>query len=133
MTIEKQAQLLCRVNAIINWTLSIRGIIDPVGIAVMFGGGPPNYPFIVRLWTGFVFMFGCMFWETGQDVRRKSALFKYNWIEKSITAAAVTIGYGAGQVPTLLMVVIILTNYIWIPVILYYDVAVRRRLRDSAV
>ncbi len=129
MTIDKQAQWLCRANAIINWTLSIRGILAPVGMAATFGIFP-DYPFVFRLWSGFVFMFGCMFWETGRDVRAKSILFKYNWIEKSVTALAVTIGYFMGDVPVRLMLLIILTNWLWIPAVIYYDFAVRRLIRN---
>lgn len=128
-SIERQASWLFRINAMINWIVSIRGILDPIGMASAFGGPVPNYPFIVRLWMGFVFMFGCMFWETSRDVRGKHALMKYNWIEKSLTAAAVTLGYLADTAPPRLMVLIVLTNWLWIPFILYYDLAVRRSLR----
>lgn len=132
MTLERQAQLLCRVNAVINWTLSPRGIVDPVGMAMAFGGVAPNYPFVIRLWSGFVFMFGCMFWETGRNVRLKSALFKYNWIEKSITGLAVTLGYFAGEAPSRLMLMIVMTNWLWIPAIVFYDFSLRRAVRNEA-
>jgi hypothetical protein len=129
VTVERQAQLLCRINAIINWTLAPRGIVSPAAMAAAFGGMPPNYPFVIRLWSAFVFMFGCMFWETGRDVRAKAALLKYNWIEKSITALAVTLGYVAGEAPPRLMLLIVLTNWLWIPAIVYYDFALRRTIR----
>jgi hypothetical protein len=132
MTLERQAQLLCRINAIINWTVSPRGILNPVGMATAFGGGAPNYPFVIRLWSAFIFMFGCMFWETSRNVRAKSALFKYNWIEKSITGLAVTLGYFAGEAPPRLMFLIVLTNWLWIPAIIFYDLAVRRAVRNAA-
>jgi len=50
-------------------------------------------------WQGFVFMFGCLFWEASRDVRGKVALLKYNWIEKTITATAITVGYFSGDIP----------------------------------
>jgi hypothetical protein len=125
MTLERKITWLFGANAVINWTLSVRGIVDPVGIAAMFGATPPNYPFVIRLWQGFVFMFGWMFWEVSRDPRRKAALIKYNWIEKTITALAVTAGYVVGEVPTRLMILIVLTNWAWIPFILYYDIALR--------
>ena len=125
MTLERKITWLFGANAVINWTLSVRGIVDPVGMAAMFGAAPPNYPFVIRLWQGFVFMFGCMFWEVSRDPRRKAALAKYNWIEKTITALAVTAGYVVGEVPTRLMMLIVLTNWAWIPFILYYDIALR--------
>ncbi len=129
MTLERKITWLFGVNAVINWTLSIRGIVDPVGMAAIFGAAPPNYPFVVRLWQGFVFMFGCMFWEVSRHPRRKAALIKYNWIEKTITALAITGGYAVGEVPTRLMVLIVLTNWAWIPFILYYDVTLRAAMR----
>lgn len=133
MRLEQQIRWLFRVNAIINWVVAARGILDPASMAATFGGPAPNYPFLVRLWLGLVFMFGCMFWEVSRDVRSKSALIKYNWIEKTITAMAVTLGYVAGDVPGRLMLLIVLTNWLWIPWILYCDVALRRSMAsDSA-
>ena len=127
MSLERKISLLFAVNAFINWTLSIRGIIDPVGMALAFDGPPPEYAYVIRLWMSFVFMFGCMFWEVSRDVRRKASLVKYNWIEKTITALAVTIGYLAGEVPPKVMTLIVLTNWAWIPFLFHYD----RKLRNS--
>jgi hypothetical protein len=62
-------------------------------------------------------------------VRAKCALLKYNWIEKTITATAITAGYFAGDVPARLMFLIVLTNWLWIPFILWGDLAVRRLVR----
>lgn len=129
MTIEDKGRWLFGVNAIINWVISIRGIVDPVGMAAALGGAAPNYPFMLRLWTGFVFMFGCMFWEVSRRPAVKHSLAKYNWIEKTITASAVTIGYYTGQAPPRLMLLIVLTNWLWIPLILAYDIAQGRALR----
>jgi hypothetical protein len=131
MTIERQARILFVINAVTNWVISARGIIDPVGMAHAFGGAAPNYPFVIRLWMAFVFMFGCMFWETSRDVVGKRALIKYNWIEKTLTATAITIGYFSGEAPVRLFVLIILTNWLWIPAIAYYDFAIRRRQQPS--
>jgi len=90
------------------------------------GGGPPNYPFMVQLWSGFIFMFGCMFWETGADLRRKLPLLKYNWIEKSLTALAVIVGYVSGDAPARLLILIGVTNILFIPIVLWYDLRLRR-------
>jgi hypothetical protein len=73
-----------------------------------------------------VLMFGVMFWETSRDVRRKAVLIKYNWIEKAITATAVTLGFYAGDVPLRLMLLIVFTNWLWIPVVLACDLRLRR-------
>src|SRR4029077_21228844 len=108
---ERKVSLLFASNAVINWVVSVRGIVDPAGAAAAFGGVVPNYPSVVRLWQGLVFMFGCLFWEASRDVRGKSALLKYNWIEKLITATAITLGYVAGDVPARLMFLIVFTNW----------------------
>lgn len=133
MTVERKVALLFASNAVINWIVSLPGILDPVGTAATFGGVAPNYPSLVRLWQGFVFMFGCLFWEASRDVRGKRVLLKYNWIEKTITAAAITAGYFSGDIPPRLMLLIVFTNWLWIPFIFWGDVAVRRSAaRDLA-
>ena len=129
MTIEDKGRWLFGINAVINWVVSIRGIVDHIGMAIAFGGAAPNYPFVLRLWSAFVFMFGCMFWEVSRHPVTKHSLAKYNWIEKTITASAVTIGYFAGQAPPRLMILIVLTNWLWIPLILAYDIAQGRALK----
>jgi hypothetical protein len=133
MTTERKVALLFATNAVINWVVSLPGIIDPARTAQAFGGMPPNYPSLIRLWQGFVFMFGCLFWEASRDVRGKVALLKYNWIEKSITAVAITAGYATGDIPDRLMLLIILTNWLWIPFIMWGDFAVRRLVVREAV
>jgi len=131
MSVETQAAWLFRINAVTNWALSIGAIVTPAAVAVWYGGPVPNYPSIIRLWAGLVFMFGCMFFDTSRDVVAKRHLIKYNWIEKTITAAVITLGYFQGDVPPRLMLLIVLTNWLWIPAILYYDIAVRRLARRA--
>ncbi|MBI2515638.1 MAG: hypothetical protein HYV95_01870 [Opitutae bacterium] len=113
-------------NAIINWIVSLPGLISPSAAAAIFGGLDPNYPSVIRLWQGFVFMFGWMFWEVSRDVRGKAALIKYNWIEKTITASVITLGFLHGDIPTRLMGLIVLTKWLWIPFIIWAHLAVRR-------
>jgi len=132
MSTDRKVSLLFAVNAVINWLVSARGIIDPNGAAAAFGAAAPNYPAVVRLWQGFVFMFGCMFWEASRDVRGKVVLLKYNWIEKTITATALTVGYFAGDIPVRLMLLILLTNWLWIPFILWGDLAMRKAVRSGS-
>jgi hypothetical protein len=131
-TLDQQVTWLFRVNAVINVTLAVRGVADPGGMAAAFGGPAPNYPFLIQLWSGLVLMFGLMFWEVSRDVRGKAALIKYNWIEKSVTAGAVTAGFLAGDAPAALMIMIVFTNWLWIPVILAYDLRLRRAIRSGA-
>jgi hypothetical protein len=129
--VYRNVGVLFAVNAIINWTVSLPGIINPMLAAAMFGAAPPNQPSIVRLWQSFVFMFGCMFWEASRDIRGRVHLLKYNWIEKTITATAITLGYVLGDIPLKLMLLIIVTNWLWIPFILWGDLAVRRAIRQG--
>ena len=126
MSIENQAKWLFRVNAATNWLLSLPAIVAPSAVALFYGGPSPNYPSLVRLWVCLVFMFGCMFFETSRDVLGKRHLIKYNWIEKTITASVVTIGFLEGDIPARLMLLIVLTNWLWIPAILFYDLRLRR-------
>jgi hypothetical protein len=122
--VYRNVRWLFLANAFINWTVSLPGILDPSMAAAAFGGVEPNYPSVIRLWQGFVFMFGCMFWEVSRDVGGKATLIKYNWIEKTITAMAITVGYLHGDIPQRLMILIVLTNWLWIPFILWADAAV---------
>ena len=122
----RNVRWLFMANALINWIVSLPGIIDPSTAAAAFGGVKPNYPSVIRLWQGFVFMFGCMFWEVSRDVRGKAALIKYNWIEKMITAIAITLGFAHGDIPQRLMILIVFTNWLWMPFIFWADLAVKR-------
>jgi hypothetical protein len=121
--------LVFRIGAIVNWLVAIGGFIDPTWIAQTAGIPPANYPFLVRIWTGMVIMFGAMFWEISSDMDSKRHLIKYAWIEKSITALSVTIGYLSGRAPGEIIILIIFTDYVWIPVFLYYDWLVSSRAR----
>jgi hypothetical protein len=69
-----------------RWILSVRGIVDPDDMALLSGGAMPNYPITIRLWSGLVFMFGVMLWDSSNNVRGKLPMLKYNWIDKTITA-----------------------------------------------
>lgn len=125
----KHAPLAFRIAAIVNWLVAIGGIIDPTSVAVTFHLTPPNYPFLVRIWTGMVFMFGAMFWEISRDPAGRRRLIKYGWIEKSVTATSVSIAYATGEIPLMMFDLILFTDYFWIAVFLYYDLALRRGSR----
>ncbi|MEZ4222679.1 MAG: hypothetical protein R3B13_17185 [Polyangiaceae bacterium] len=132
--LERFGRWLFLSNALINWTVSVRGILDPSGFIAFFGGTPSTYPSVIRLWMGFVFMYGCMFFETSRDLRGKAPLIKYNWIEKSITAGAITYGYAVlGDVPARGMALIVVTNWLFIPVLLAFDIAWHRALSVATV
>lgn len=126
MGTERRVAWLFLSNAVISWLVSVPGLLSPAFAAAAFGGEAPNYPSVVRLWQGFVFMFGCLFWEASRDVVGKAALLKYNWIEKSITAVVLTAGYVTGDVPARLLLLIVFTNWLWIPWIIWGDLSIRR-------
>jgi hypothetical protein len=120
-----------RMGAISNWLVSIGGIINPGWLALAAGITPANYPFLVRIWCGMVFMFGAMFWEISSDMAGKRHLIKYAWIEKCITAISVTIGYFSGLAPGAVFGLIIFTDYLWIPLFMYYDLMIRRKYHSD--
>jgi hypothetical protein len=63
-----------------NWLVTVGGIIAPVehGRLTAAMMAPPNYAFLLRLWSGMAFMFGCMFREISQRPIAKRALIKYS-------------------------------------------------------
>ena len=52
--------------------------------------------------------------------------------ELVVSATAVTFGYFAGDIPARLMVLIVFTNWLWIPFIIWGDFAVRRGLKAES-
>lgn len=123
---DKWGKWIFRLGAVSNWLVAVGGIISPTMVAEAVHITPPNYPFLVRIWTGMVFMFGAMFWEISRDMSARRHLIKYAWIEKCVTAASVTIGYLGGNVPGSMFVLILFTDYLWIPLFFYYDLKMRR-------
>jgi hypothetical protein len=128
MSLESNAGWWLRTDAAISWVLALPGLVDPVGVATFFGAEEPTYSFLVRLWSGLLFMFGWVSWEASRNVRANATLLKYVWIEKGIVAATVLIGHLGGEAPPSLMGLVMLSNLPWIPPILYFDVALRRRI-----
>ena len=124
-------KLAFRIAAIVNWLVAIGGFVDPTKLALVAGIPPANYAFLVRIWTGMVIMFGAMFWEISSYMEGKRYLIKYAWIEKSVTALSVTIGYLFERAPGKILILIVFTDYIWIPMFLHFDRLLRRRYRDS--
>jgi hypothetical protein len=119
--VAARGPLVFRIGAIVNWVATVGAILDPVGTAVRFGQAAPNYPFLLRIWSGMAFMFGCMFWEIARDMQRKRALIKYAWIEKAIAAVSVTLGWAGGTAPGIMMLMVVFTDWIWIGPFFYYD------------
>jgi len=127
MSLEAKTRWWLRTDAVISWALALPGLVDPAGMATYFGAEEPTYSFLVRLWSGFLFVFGWVSWEASRNVAARHVLLKYIWIEKAIVAFSVLVGHLGGEAPPNLMGLILLTNLPWIPPILYCDVALRKR------
>jgi hypothetical protein len=128
-------KLTFRLGAVSNWLVTVGGIIAPVAYAHMTAPmmQPPNYPFLLRLWSGMAFMFGFMFWEISTDPIAKRALIKYAWIEKCVTGTSVTIAFFTGNVPLIFFLFVCYTDWLWVPLFLYYDRRVRTLIAPPAV
>src|ERR1044071_3276309 len=123
-----KSRLIFRLGAISNWLVTVGGIIAPVELSrVMVPTmAPPNYPFLLRLWSGMAFMFGFMFWEISNDPVTKRALIKYSWIEKCVTGTSVTIAWITGNVPLVFFLFVCFPDWLCVPLFAYYDVRMRR-------
>ncbi|MEA3136131.1 MAG: hypothetical protein QOC71_412 [Thermoplasmata archaeon] len=130
MDAVRWARWLFGSNAAINLAISVRGLVDPRGYAASFGVEAGELAWLVRLWMGLVLMFGALFLLVALDPRRNAALAKVNWAEKTVTATCVTLGFAQGEVPGSLMLLVVATNWLWIPFLLWNDVALRRAVRS---
>jgi len=123
---DRGSKLVFRTAAVVNWLVAIGGFLSPDLIASFAKITPVNYPFLVRIWTGMVIMFGAMFWEISNDFVKKRSLIKYAWIEKSVTAFSVTLGFATGNVPISLFMLILFTDYLWIPIFIHFQRKAKR-------
>ncbi len=119
-------------DAAISWVAALPGLVDPVGVAAFFWPEEPTYGFLVRLWSGLVFLFGWISWEASRNVAAQRVLLKYVWIEKAIVALTVLVGHLAGEAPPSLMGSVMAANLPWIPAFLYFDLSARKRGRSEA-
>jgi len=128
-------KLTFRLGAISNWLVTVGGIIAPVEFGRLTAPmmAPPNYPFLIRLWSGMAFMFGFMFWEISRDPISKRALIKYSWIEKCVTGTSVTIAFITGNVPLVFFLFVCFTDWLWVPLFAYHDHRVRTLVAQPAV
>ena len=131
MSMESKTGWWLRTDAVISWILALPGLIDPAGVATFFGAEEPTCSFLVRLWSGLLFMFGWISWEASRNLGTKGTFLKYIWIEKSIVATIVLIGHLGGEAPPSLMALVMLTNVPWIAAVLYFSIALRKRIRPD--
>ena len=91
---------------------ALRTIRDPRKLDAFFAQPSHTWLVLTDMNTPRLESFGRWFWETSRDLRSKAALIKYNWIEKSITAAAITSGFlWIGDVPAGGVLMVVFTNW----------------------
>lgn len=114
-------------GAVVNFLVTILGIFLPLLAAALLDMRLPelHYPFLMRIWSGMAFLWGLMFLEIASDISGRRRMIKYAWLEKSITAVSVTIAYSSGEVGWRVMTLIVLTDWIWIPIFLFFDLKYR--------
>ena len=121
--------MIFKLGAISNWLVTIPAILFPDFTATILGldiGG--SGAFLMRIWAGMAFLWGWMFWEISRNLRDHRRMIKYSWLEKTVTATSVTIGFFQGSVGWLCFGMVLYTDYLWIPLFIYYDI----RTRDGA-
>lgn len=74
-----------------------------------------TYPFLVRIWSGMALLWGVSFLEIARGPHARSALLKYSYLEKLVTSLCVLDAYRRGEVPARLVVLVCLTDVVWIP------------------
>ncbi len=52
-------------------------------------------------------------------------MVKYSWLEKMVTSGAVIVAYRRHEVPSRLMVSIVVTDIVWIPIFLVFQLRLR--------
>lgn len=132
MSLESKTGWWLKTDAVISWMLALPGLVDPVAVATFFGAEEPTYSFLVRLWSGLLFMFGWVAWKANRDVAASTVLLRYIWLEKAIVAVTVLVGHLEGEAPPSLMGLVMLTNLPWLAAIVYYDVALRKGSQRTA-
>lgn len=110
-----RSSLLYRVAAISNWLVTVPAFVVYDRYVAAFTEQPPDYPFLVWIWSGMAFLWGVMFWEIATDPLGRFAMIKYSYLEKAVTSASVLVAYVIGDVPVRFMIGIVLTDIVWIP------------------
>ena len=129
---RNRGPLIFKLGAISNWLVTVPAVLLPDVTANSLGldiGG--SGAFLMRIWAGMAFLWGCMFWEISRDLRGHRRMIKYSWTEKVVTATSVTIAFFQGSIGWLCFGMVLYTDYLWIPLFLYYDIHTRREAREA--
>jgi hypothetical protein len=117
-----------RVAAISNVIVSLPAFVAYDRAVALLADEKPRYPFLVHIWAGMALLWALMFQEISRDPIGRYPMVKYSWLEKMVTSGAVTVAYRRHEVPSRLMVSIVVTDIVWIPIFLVFQV----RLRSAA-
>jgi hypothetical protein len=100
-----------------------------------FGVEKPNYPFLVKIWSGMALLWGVSFWEIARDPERAYPLVKYSYLEKAMTSGCVLAAWRRGEVPTKVARFVAASDVVWIPIFAaaHYRLAPSRSLDTRRV
>ncbi len=119
---------LFRGASLVNFAIGAPSMVAPRRTARLFGSPAPKPAFPMQAWSGMAFMFGFMFREIAADPLEKRALIRYGWVEKLVSASAVTVGYRAGEAPRSSLALLTLADWAMIAPFIY----AKRRLDQIA-
>jgi hypothetical protein len=111
----RAARVVFRAGAISNWLVTVPAFVSYRRAVKTFTDEPPNYPFLVWIWSGMAFLWGVLFWEIAADPRTNAQMVKYAMAEKAVTTTSVAVAYRQGNVPRRVLVAILFTDLVWIP------------------
>jgi hypothetical protein len=120
------ARWIYGVGAVSNWLVTIPAFVIYNRAVDLFAETPPNYPFLVWIWSGMAFLWGVMFWEIRGDPIKKQPFMKYSYLEKAVTSTSVVVAYVIGDVPGRFLLGVVFTDIIWIPLFIWVHVKIRR-------
>lgn len=118
-SVVERSSLLYRIAAISNFVVTIPAFVAYDTYVGAFTDQPPDYPFLVWIWSGMAFLWGVMFWEISRDPLRRYEMIKYSYIEKGVTSVSVVVAYALGDVPSRFLLGIVFTDIVWIPLFAY--------------
>jgi hypothetical protein len=115
VAVPRSIVLLYRAAAISNFIVTVPAFVAYDWYIGLFHlPTPPNYPFLIWIWSGMAFLWGVMFWEIARDPVAKFAMLKYTYLEKMITSTSVTVGFLAHNVPLQAWLGVLYTDVLWV-------------------
>src|SRR3569833_4339003 len=94
-----------RIGAVSNFLVTLPAFLSHrFYTSLLVPERPPDYPFLVWIWSGMAFLWGVMFWEISGNLIRCRRMLKYTYLEKGITSASVLVGYLSGNLPAHILV-----------------------------